>query len=324
MIISKTPYRVSLFGGGTDHSSYFKKNYGITIGGSINKYLYISLRELPIFFKHKYRISWSKIENVKSIERIKHPIVREVLKYFRIKEGLEIHYDGDLPGNSGTGSSASFCVGLINCINIFKNLNLSKKKIALIAYHIEKNCLKESTGLQDHIYASYGSFGKIKFIKNNFYIKSFKKNKYISKIEDNLILLYTNKKRQAHKIENKKFKKITKNKFLLLDRIKKIALTAEKNLLKKNNSIEIGNLLHESWILKKSLSKDVSNKWMDKCYNNALKCGAIGGKLIGAGGGGFFLFYVNKNKQKNFLKKMKNFTHVKFKFTNTGSTILQK
>ena len=212
MIISKTPYRVSLFGGGTDHYDYFSKHGGITVGGSIDKYIYISLRKLPIFFKHRFRISWSKIENVKKIEDITHPIVRELLKHFKIKEGVEIHYDGDLPGNSGTGSSAAFCVGLIKCLAEYTKIKLSKKQTALLAYKIEKINLKESTGLQDHLYAAYGGFSKIIYKKKSFKISKITNNVKTKKnIENNLILFYTYKNRVAHNIEKKKFNNLKKN-----------------------------------------------------------------------------------------------------------------
>ena len=323
MIISKTPYRVSLFGGGTDHYAYFSKYGGITIGGTINKYIFISLRKLPIFFKHRYRISWSKIENVKKIERISHPIVKELLKYFKIKEGLEIHYDGDLPGNSGAGSSAAFCVGLIKCLNEHTNKNLSKKQIVQLAYNIEKKKLKESTGLQDHIFATYGGFNKIIYTKKDFKITKISINKsIIKKLEKNLLLFYTYKRRVAHEIEKKKFSNIKKN-LENLDEIKSISYKFLK--ITKNKKIDdIGKLLNEYWIYKKKLSSRVSNKKINYYYDKAIKAGALGGKLIGAGGGGFLLIYAKKKNHTKIIKKLKNLTPIKFKFTNNGSKILEK
>lgn len=322
MIISKTPYRVSLFGGGTDHYKYFSKYGGVTVGGSINKYIYISLRKLPVFFKHRFRISWSKIENVKKIENITHPIVRELLKHFNIKDGLEIHYDGDLPGNSGTGSSAAFCVGLINCLATYTNKKLSKKKVALLAYKIEKVNLKESTGMQDQIYATYGGFSKIIYTKKNFKITKITNDKKIKKkIEENLILFYTYKNRVAHTIEQKKFSNI-KNKLKNLDKMKLMAHQAIKSIKEKDTD-KIGLMLDKFWQHKKKLSAKVTNEEIDKYYSTAIKNGALGGKLIGAGGGGFLLIYAKKKYHKKIIISLKKLTPVKFNFTNKGSEIIE-
>ncbi len=322
MIISKTPYRVSLFGGGTDHYNYFSKYKGITVGGSINKYIYISLRKLPVFFKHRFRISWSKIENVKKIENITHPIVRELLIHFKIKDGLEIHYDGDLPGNSGTGSSAAFCVGLIKCLALYKNIKLTKKEIALLAYKIEKKNLNEITGLQDQIYATYGGFSKIIFTKNDFKVSKITNDKKTQKkIEENLILFYTYKSRIAHTIEKKKFNNI-KKKLKNLDDMKLMAHQAIKSI-KEKDSDNIGLMLDKFWQLKKKLSPNVSNKNIDKYYLTAIKNGALGGKLIGAGGGGFLLIYAKKKYHKKIIFSLKNLTPVKFNFTDRGSEIIE-
>tara|TARA_Y100000768_G_scaffold375568_1_gene346518 strand:+ start:137 stop:1114 length:978 start_codon:yes stop_codon:yes gene_type:complete len=322
MIISKTPYRVSLFGGGTDHYDYFSKYNGITVGGSINKYIYISLRKLPVFFKHRFRISWSKIENVKKIENITHPIVRELLNHFKIKEGLEIHYDGDLPGNSGTGSSAAFCVGLIKCLARYTKKNLTRKEIALLAYKIEKVNLKESTGIQDQIYATYGGFSKITYTKKEFKISKITKDKKIQKrIENNLILFYTYKSRVAHNIEKKKFSNI-KNKLKNLDKMKLMAHQSIKHI--KNNDIDkIGLMLDRFWQYKKKLSNNVTNEKIDQYYSIAIKNGALGGKLIGAGGGGFLLIYAKKKYHKKIIKSLNKLTPIKFNFTSKGSRIIE-
>ena len=322
MIISKTPYRVSLFGGGTDHFNFFSKYGGITVGGSINKYIYISLRKLPVFFKHRFRISWSKIENVKKIENITHPIVRELLKHFKIKDGLEIHYDGDLPGNSGTGSSAAFCVGLIKCLASYTKKNLTKKQIVLLAYKIEKQNLKESTGIQDQIYATYGGFSKIIYNKKKFKVSKVTNDPKIQKnIENNLILFYTYKSRVAHTIEKKKFSNI-KNKLKNLNEMKLMAFESVK-LIKKKETDKIGKMLDRFWQNKKKLSPNVSNETIDKYYSIAIKNGALGGKLIGAGGGGFLLIYAKKKYHKKIIKNLSNLTPVKFNFTNKGSEIIE-
>jgi len=323
MIISKTPYRISLFGGGTDHYSYYSKKGGIVIGGAIDKYIYLSLRELPVFFSHNFRVSWSKIENVKLVKEISHPIVRELYQYFKINKGLELHYDGDLPGNSGTGSSAAFCVGLINCLNTYLKQKLVRKEIYELGYQIEKNKLKESTGIQDHIITTYGGFNKIVFKKNNIQIKkiNLKKN-ILNNLEQNLIIFYSKIKRNAHKIEKSKLigsKKTIK----ILDRVKIIAKLAELELSNDGKLDNIGEMLNETWHLKKELSNKVSNLRLNNIYSEAISAGAVGGKLLGAGGGGFFLFYCKKNNQKKLIKKLNKLTPLKFRFTNYGSKIIE-
>ena len=325
MIISKTPYRVSLFGGGTDHKEYYSKMGGIVIGGAINKYMYLSLRKLPVFFNHKFRVSWSMIENVKSINKISHPIVRELYKFYKIKEGLELHYDGDLPGNSGTGSSAAFCIGLIKCLSFIKNKILTKEELYELGYFIEKVKLNESTGYQDHIFSTFGGFNKIIFEEKKIQINKLKINrKKIVDLEENLIIFYTKIKRRASIIE--KSKKFSSNRTInILNEIKSLAYEAEKQLLlkSKHDTSEIGNLLNENWNLKKQLSNEVSNYKIDQIYKEAITSGASGGKLLGAGGGGFMLFYCQKNKQKKLKEKLNKFTSINFKFINSGSEIIE-
>tara|TARA_Y100000591_G_scaffold333225_1_gene374783 strand:- start:2758 stop:3744 length:987 start_codon:yes stop_codon:yes gene_type:complete len=325
MIISKTPYRISLFGGGTDHKEYYNKMNGLVIGGAINKYLYLSLRKLPIFFDHTFRVSWSKIENVNSIKKISHPVVRELYKFYKIREGLELHYDGDLPGNSGTGSSASFCIGLIKCLSALKKQKIINKKLYELGYLIEKYKLKESTGIQDHIFATYGGLNKIIFKRSKINISRLKiSKKKIKDLEENLIIFYTKIKRSANKIEKSKNFSSTKT-FNILNDIKSLAFQAEKELISTSNfnTNEIGNLLNENWKLKKRLSEKVSNYKIDEIYNEAINSGASGGKLLGAGGGGFMLFYCKKNKQKNLKKRLNKFTSLNFEFINSGSEIIE-
>jgi len=323
MIISKTPYRISLFGGGTDHYEYFSKKGGIVLGGSIDKYIYLSLRELPVFFDHRFRVSWSKIENVTKINNISHPVVRELYKYFNIKKGLELHYDGDLPGNSGTGSSAAFCVGLINCLGNFLKIKMDKKKLYEIGYEIEKIKLRESTGIQDHILASYGGFNKIIFKKKKIYIKKLNiKKSTLDNLERNMIIFYSKVKRRANIVE--KSKKIESEKtFKILDKLKSITYNAENELKNSNNIDNIGKMLDETWNLKKEMSKIVSSPKLDNIYKEAKISGAIGGKILGAGGGGFFLFYCKKKNQNKLIKKLNKFTPLKFKFSNEGSKIIE-
>ena len=197
MIISKTPYRISFFGGGTDYPSWYIKKGGSVISATIDKYIYISLRKLPPFFNHKYRIVWSRIETVKKLRQIKHKVVREMINKYKIKEGLEIHYDGDLPARSGMGSSSVFVVGLMNLFNHFNNKNIKKKKLAADSIYFEQKILKEVVGSQDQVAAAYGGFNKIYFKKNGgFRVEPISiKLKVIKKLNKNLLLVYTGYKR---------------------------------------------------------------------------------------------------------------------------------
>ena len=215
MIITKTPYRISLFGGGTDYKEWYSKNGGKIISATIDKYIYITCRKLPPFFKHKHRIVYSKIENVKNEKNIKLNVIREGIKYFKFKEGLEIHYDGDLPAKSGMGSSSAFVVGSLLALNkLKKNKNLNKLSLATKAIKFEQEILKEPVGIQDQISASYGGFNKIIIKKNGKFIikKIFKNNLKLKKLNDRLFLVYTNNKRKINMIPKKYIKKLNGNK----------------------------------------------------------------------------------------------------------------
>ena len=325
MIISKTPYRISFFGGGSDYPSWYIRNGGAVLSTTIDKYIYISCRYLPPFFEHKYRIVWSQMENVKAINEIKHKAVKEMLKYFKIKSGLEIHYDGDLPATSGMGSSSVFVVGLMNLLNNFQGKKIKKKMLAQKSIHFEQNILKDVVGSQDQIAAAYGGFNKIIFkAGGGFNVRPiFTKKKILNKLNRNLLLVYTGIKRTAHDIARGYVNKLNISKKSHILKISSFVEEAEKTL-KKGDVNNFGKLLHESWLEKKNLSSFITNSSIDEIYNNAINKGALGGKLLGAGGGGFFLFYVPYFKQKNFIKHFRKLITIPFKFSSEGSTILFK
>ena len=326
MLISKTPYRISLFGGGTDYPSWYKINEGEVISASINKYVYISLRVLPNFFDHNYRISYSEIEEVKNIDNIKHKVVRELLKrYHKNREiGLEIHYDGDLPSRSGMGSSSSFVVGMINIFNSFQKKKLSKNTLAEKSIHFEQKILKENVGSQDQIATTFGGFNLIKFKKNDkFSVRQIlNSKKKILKFENNLFLVFTGLTRNAHNIAGKYSKNLNIEKYSNMQLIQKITVEAKSILHGGNNFDEIGHLLNEYWKIKKSLNKNITNPRIEGIYSHAISNGAIGGKLLGAGAGGFMLFYVPKKNHKIFLNSMKKNCVIPIKFENKGSQLI--
>ena len=322
MIITKTPYRISFFGGGSDYPSWYKKNGGAVLSSTIDKYIYISCRFSPSYFKHKYRIVWRKIENVQKINEINHRAVRELLKHLNIKPGLEIHYYGDLPARSGMGSSSSFTVGLMNALCRINKTKLTKSKLANKSIYFEQRIMKEVVGSQDQTSASFGGFNKIIFNKNNsINVKKIPSKKNIKRLNENLLLIYTGINRTAHKIANQYVNKLTTVKKDHIRRILDYVEEGEK-ILHSGEIDDFGRLLNDAWMEKKALSSLITNSKINEIYDHAMKNGALGGKLLGAGGGGFLLMYMDKNKRKNFFKKNKKLINVPFRFTGAGSEII--
>ena len=323
MIITKTPYRISFFGGGTDLNQWFKENGGAVISTSIDKYCYISCRFLPKFFEHKYRFVYSQIEDVIKIEDIKHPAIKGLLGHLNWDQGIELHHDGDLPARSGLGSSSSFTVGMLNALNALEGKLISKNELAKQAIFIEQKVLNENVGCQDQIAAAYGGFNKIEFYGEN----SFKVSPIIipevrlNKLQDNLLLFFTGISRFASEIEKSKIVNFNSKKNELTKMHEMVDLSIDILVNEAKNIDDFGLLLNEGWNYKKSLSNLVSNKEVDEIYNLALKSGALGGKLLGAGGGGFILFYAPKETHKNIVNKLNHLIHVPFKFENLGSTV---
>ena len=323
LIISKTPYRISFFGGGSDYPDWYQKNGGEVISATINKHIYITCKKLPNFFNLKYRIIYSKIENVNKVSEISHTAVKYALKFSKIKDGLELHYHGDLPARSGMGSSSSFLVGLLNVLRCYENKRFSKKDLAKQSINFEQNILKENVGSQDQVAASYGGFNSIKFFKNNtFKVTSLNSNKdFLKKLSKNLILVYTGINRTAQFVANSYSNKLASQKKRNIIKILEYVKESKK-IIKDKRLKDFGLLLHESWKEKKELSNKISNSKIDYLYNIGLKNGALGGKLLGAGGGGFLLFYVESDKKKFFLKKMNQYISLPVEFSNSGSDII--
>ena len=322
MIITKTPYRISFFGGGSDYPKWYRKFGGSVLSTTIDKHIYISCRYLPGFFKHKYRIVWSKIENVTDINEIEHHAIKNLLKYLKFKKGLEIHYDGDLPARSGMGSSSSFVVGLMKTIMSINKKKISQQNLGKKAIFFEQNVLNEVVGSQDQIAASVGGLNKIKFNKNgSIKVKKIKQNNNLKKLEKNLLLIYTSINRTAHEIASSYVNKLTKSKKKYIESIITNVNEGEK-ILKTGNIDDFGELLHSSWMFKKKLSSAISNSKIDDLYNHALISGASGGKLLGAGGGGFLLLYMKKKYRKKFFLKSKKLINIPFKFSNIGSEVI--
>ena len=323
MIICRTPFRISFFGGGTDIPAWYKENGGAVISTTVDKYCYISCRRLPPFFEYKHRIVYSKYEHVNKIDEILHPAVRETFRFMNINEGLEIHHDGDLPARSGIGSSSSFTVGLLHVLYALKGKMITKKRLALEAIYIEQEMIKEHVGSQDQIAVAFGGFNTILFSgQHNIEVNPITLSKTrVQLFQDHLMLFFTGFSRFASEIEEAKIKQISnkKNELSLLHNMVEEAI----NILNREGDIvDFGRLLHESWRLKKSLSDKVSTSHIDDIYETGIKNGAIGGKLLGAGGGGFMLFFVKPGDRDRLKQALGQLLHVPFRFDTTGSQII--
>jgi len=322
MIISRTPYRISFFGGGTDHPVWYKENGGTVLATTIDKYCYISCRYLPPFFEHKYRIAYSKIESVKQVSEIVHPAVKAVLKHMKIEEGLEIHHDGDIPARTGIGSSSSFVVGLLHAIHALKGNMPTKKQLALEAIHIERNILKEEGGIQDQIHAALGGFNKIIINKDGEFRAmpiTVSKEK-LQLLQSHLMLYFTGFSRDAFEISKSLVENISQ-KTRELTIMQQMVDVAVSILNGHDSIIEFGKLLHEAWALKRSLSEKISTSKIDEIYEASREAGAVGGKLLGAGGGGFILLFVKPENQPSVKERFNKLLQVPFRFETLGSQI---
>lgn len=326
MLICKTPFRVSLFGGGTDLPKWFKKNKGMTVSFTIDKYCYLSLRRLPNLFPFKYRLRYFKDEIRSRLNDIKHPSIKAILKNFHISDhGLELVHSSDIPGLSGLGSSSAFTVSLINLIFIYKNIKLNKCQLAKKSIFIEHDILKESVGFQDQYACAYGGFNSINYSSDKISVKKIKISRNrLNNLTNNCLLVYSGIQRKSQIIERDKIKNLNKeNKYL--EKIHNISIEGKKILESNSNQYIqiIAELLNETWVNKKNLSQMVTNTKIEKLYNFGIENGAIGGKLLGAGGGGYILFLSkNTSEQKKLIRKLGKKVFFKFKIDDDGSQII--
>lgn len=323
MVISRTPYRVSFFGGGTDYPTWYREHGGAVLATTINKYCYLTCRYLPPFFEHKFRVVYSKIETCHSIEEIVHPAVREVLSFLKINRGIEIHHDGDLPARSGIGSSSSFAVGLLHALYALKGRIPSKQQLAQEAIHIEQECLKETVGSQDQTSAAYGGLNQIVFSNNDeITVQPITISlDRLEELESHLMLFYTGILRTASDVAKQYVEDVKKKEQQL--KLMRNMVDEGIDILAGNGHIShFGKLLHEAWVAKQSLGDNISNAHVNEIYNLALSAGAIGGKLTGAGGGGFLLLFVAPADQIRVQERLNKFIHIPFKFESAGSQIV--
>lgn len=325
MVISKTPVRVSFFGGGTDYPDYFREFGGSVLSTSIDKYVYVTVNKIEGLLDHKYRIAYRKLELCHDLEEIEHPVVKAVIKYLNIDHGLEVNIMSDLPARTGLGSSSSFTVGMLHACYGLLGKMVSKEQLALEAIHIERDILGERVGVQDQLAAAHGSLNQMLFnadrlVVNPVILPSERKKA----LQDNLLMFYTGINRFASEILKEQLEKTQEKKI-------HTELTDIYSMVGKGLSIisdpqrdldEFGQLMHNGWMAKRSLSSAISSDYLDDIYNRAISAGAIGGKLLGAGGGGFFLFYVPQNKQQQVEEALKDLRQIQFNFETDGTRII--
>jgi D-glycero-alpha-D-manno-heptose-7-phosphate kinase len=323
MIISRTPYRISFVGGGTDYHTWYQKHGAAVLSTTINHYCYLHCRYLAPFFEHKSRIVWSKVEEVLQHADIQHPAVKAVLEYLQINQGIEISHQGDLPARSGLGSSSAFTVGLLHAMYALRGMISSKRELACEAIHIERDILKENVGVQDQIATAFGGLNKIVIQPDgNFEVTPLVlPHGRIRELHDHLLLFFTGVSRTASDIAGDKIKSIPE-KSHELHTMRSMVDKAERILCTRQDITLFGELLHEAWMLKKQLSNKIAPSFIDDIYAKARDAGAIGGKLLGAGGGGFMLFFVKPEDKLKLCAALEDLLLVPFDFETSGSQII--
>lgn len=323
MIVSRTPFRLSFFGGGTDYPAWFRNHGGTVLSTTINKYCYLSVRYLPPFFEHRFRVVYSKIEACQTIDEIVHPAVRETLRFVDLQRGVEIHHDGDLPAGSGMGSSSAFTVGLLHALYALQGKMPSKHQLALQSIHIEQELIREAVGSQDQISAAYGGFNQITFRPNGeFTVTPITVTRSrLAALNASMMLFYTGVRRMSSDVASTYVNSLEEKKRQL--RIARDLVDEGISVLSSDSDLSaFGELLHEGWEAKRSLGPLVSSPDVDEMYSAARKAGAVGGKLTGAGGGGFLLLYVPLDRQDHVRTALSRYIHVPFRFDFSGSQII--
>jgi D-glycero-alpha-D-manno-heptose-7-phosphate kinase len=321
MIATQSPFRLSFFGGGTDYKPFFDEHGGSVLSTTFDKYAYVTLRRCPPFFEYHTQVRYSKTESVRRTEDIEHPLVRNCMLYMRL-HNLSIAYDADLPARTGLGSSSSFAVGLLQAMHAMQGKYVSKHKLAKEAIHVERALCMESGGWQDQIAASFGGFNRIDFDASGFHVSPvIVSRKRRAELEKHLLMFFTGISRMSDKVASAQSAAI-KDKTAELLEMKKLVDDAERILVSDGDIGEFGRLLDYTWQLKRGLTKEISTDFIDDVYKTAKDNGALGGKLMGAGGGGFMVLFAEPELQSNIRNALKDLVHVPFSFENDGSKII--
>ena len=324
MVITSTPLRISFFGGGTDYPVWYREHGGAVLSTAIDKRCYITCRHLPPFFEYHSRISYSKVENVSRNSAIEHPSVRGCLQYMGVEEGVEVHHVADLPARTGLGTSSAFTVGLLQGLYALKEQMRDKQALAADAIYVEQQLLGEAVGAQDQVSAAYGGINRINFhTDGNIEVKRMLTSQSrLAELEDCLALYFTGFSRIASEIAQEQIR-MTPHRTTELETMLQMVDEAESILRSPNRPIDdFGRLLHESWNIKRTLTRQITNAQIDNIYEAGISAGALGGKLLGAGGGGFMLFFVRPERREALRKRLESLLCIPFKFTTKGSYVM--
>ncbi|MBQ2842489.1 MAG: kinase [Clostridia bacterium] len=322
MIISQTPVRMSFFGGGTDFPEFFREHTGAVISTTFDKYCHVNVRELPDMFDYKTYLSYAQIEKVNSVDEIKHPAIRNAMKWLNL-EKICLNYDADLPSKTGLGTSSAFSVGLLNALYTMQGINKTKRELADDAIYLERILCNEDGGIQDQIAAAFGGFIRIDFSSEGYTVTPLEISEERKQmLNRNLLMFFTGLSRFSFEIQ-KSAKHDMRKKTKELLGILKMVDDAENILVNPSQPLDdFGRLLNETWLLKRSISHKISTDMIDELYSKAINAGALGGKLLGAGGGGCLLFYVPEEQQKNVRSALSGLVEIKFNFENEGTKII--
>ena len=324
MVITRTPFRISFFGGGTDYPVWSQEHGGAVLSATINKYCYVTCRYLPPFFNYKYRVRYTKREETQAIEEIEHPSVRECLHFVPLEHGVEVQHNADLPAMSGLGSSSAFTVGLLHGLYALKGVIVAKRQLALDAIHVEQEKIKENVGSQDQATTAFGRLNKIEFggPQKILVFPVTLDSKKLEYFQKHLMLFFTGFPRHASEIAKEQIKRTPEKKKELKAMMQMVQQAVDILNGRNEGFDDFGRLLHQTWKLKRSLTKAISNQQIDQIYDAAMESGALGGKLLGAGGGGFMLFFVKPELQPMVRERLQNLLYVPFHFDNLGSQIV--
>jgi len=320
MIIVRAPYRVSFMGGGSDYRAWYERFGGAVLTSTIDRYCYVCLRRMPSFLGSKYRVFWSKMEMVNNVDDIEHPGVRGCLQYLRIDDGIEVNHAGDLPARSGLGSSSAFTVAMLHALHTMTGYaGISHAELANQAIEVEQEVLGETVGIQDQIECAWGGLNHIQFEKDGSYsVRPVMMSQHqVEELEAHLVLVFTNIQRYASEIAKAQVSNVDRKQRVLESLVKMVPYAVEA----MKSPVDFGEMLHQTWMLKRELSDKITNQQLDSLYETARKLGAIGGKVLGAGGGGFFLFCVPPDKRRKMLDTLGLYS-IPVKFEHKGSQVI--